>query len=261
MATIDGFFGRGLVSAEGRGGAIESPELGEILLVAERVYRLSGGLFDPTIGKVSRLWSFGEGGEVPPADSLEQALGWVGLDRFLNDRRRGPYVLDLGGVAKGYAVELASKKLIGLGFKSAIISAGGDMRLVGKHPDGKPWRIAIRHPRRGDAFVGYLRLQDAAVATSGDYERCFFIDGKRYHHILDPRTGMPGGRSTSVTVVGEEGTLCDALATALFLAGHVEGAGIIEALPGIGAVFVFAEGESVRVTPGLESRFEAAGLE
>lgn len=261
MAAIDRLFGGGVLSAASAVSVLESRALDDIMLEAEKIYRLSGGLFDPTVGKVTRLWGFGEGAGVPPADSLKKALESVGLARYLADPAQDQFVLDLGGVAKGYAVELAARKLERLGFRSAIINAGGDMRLVGRRPDGKPWRIAIRHPRREGAFLGYLQLENTAVATSGDYERCFFVDGTRYHHILDPRTGMPGRASVSVTVVGQEGSLCDALATALFLAGRADGAKMLEALPGVGAVFVYADGESLSVTDNLASRFERADLE
>lgn len=261
IASVDRLFGGGMVSSASAASVLESREFDDIVREAEKVYALSGGLFDPTIGKVSRLWSFGEDAQVPPVDSLKQALESVGLARYLAGPDRDRFVLDLGGIAKGYAVELAARTLADLGFKSAIVNAGGDMRLLGKRPDGKPWRIAIRHPRRADAFLGYLEVEDAAVATSGDYERCFFANGSRYHHILDPRTGMPGRASTSVTVVGPEASLCDALATALFLAGPSAGAKMLEALPRVGAVFSYAEGNSLAVTANLQSRFERADLD
>jgi thiamine biosynthesis lipoprotein len=261
MAAVDSLFGGGMVLPASSTGAAESKEFADVMLLATEVHNLSGGLFDPTVGSVSRLWRFGEGAEVPCADSLKKALERVGLPRYLADPDSREFILDLGGVAKGYAVEHAAAKLADLGFRSAIINAGGDMRLLGKRPDGKPWRIAIRHPRREDAFAGYLDIENAAVATSGDYERCFFVEGRRYHHILDPRTGMPGGASASVTVVGPEGSLSDALATALFLMGPGEGRRLAESLPGIGAVFVFADGESVEVTANLESKFQRAALE
>lgn len=261
IAAVDSLFAGGIVPTASARSILASKPFADIMLRARQVYGLSGGLFDPTIGRVSRLWSFGEGARVPPADSLTEGLKSVGLSRYLAHGGSGEFVLDLGGIAKGYAVEVAAGKIAALGFRSAIINAGGDMRLVGRRPDGKAWRIAIRHPRREGAFAGCLELEDVAVATSGDYERCFFVEGKRYHHILDPRTGMPGRASASVTVVGPDGGICDALATALFLAGPHEGRRLAEALPGVGAVFVYAEGESIAVTGSLASKFKRADLE
>jgi thiamine biosynthesis lipoprotein len=236
---------------------LASNEFLALLDASSAAYELTGGLFDPAIGSVSRLWTWGEDGAVPHPDSIAAALARVGLDK-LSAKGPGRVTLDLGGVAKGYAVGLAARKIESLGFRSAIITAGGDMRLVGRRPDGKPWRIAIRHPRKPGAFIGFLKLSDTSVSTSGDYERCFVRDGRRYHHILDPRTGMPGERSVSVTVVGPDAATSDALSTGLFLMGPEEGARLVESLDGVGAVFVWAEGESVSVTSRLADEFERA---
>jgi thiamine biosynthesis lipoprotein len=261
LARIDRLLGDAFVDTGKDKKVLQSPEFRDILTVSEEVYALSGGLFDPTIGSVSRLWSFGEDARIPEPDSLRQALASVGLARFLAAPDSSRFILDLGGVAKGYAVDLAAAELVDLGFKSAIVSAGGDMRLVGRRPDGKPWRIAIRHPRREGDFIGYLDLMDVAVTTSGDYERCFMLDGKRYHHILDPGTGMPGRASTSVTVVAKNTAICDALATGLFLMGPREGLELAESLDDVDAVFVYADGESLAVTSGLKGKFERARVE
>jgi thiamine biosynthesis lipoprotein len=256
IARVDSLLGDGRIDTQRNKAVLESPDFARIFDVAKKVYGLTGGLFDPTIGSVSRLWKFGEGGAIPDRDSLDAGLAHVGLARYLDGPSSATCVLDVGGVGKGYAVGLAAEKLAALGFTSAIVSAGGDMRLVGRRPDGKPWHIAIRHPRKEGAFIGFLDLEDTAVATSGDYERCFIQDGKRYHHILDPRTGMPSSASTSVTVVAADNALCDALSTGLFLLGPRDGLKLAEALEGVDAVFVYADGESVAVTSGLEGRFE-----
>ena len=260
LAAFDTLLGDGRVGPSDTA-ILDAPEVKRMLSVAADVYRVSGGLFDPTIGAVSRLWVFGEGGVVPDADSIRSGLTHVGLAQWMAGRDRRGALLDLGGIAKGCAVEAAAAKLAALGFKSAIVSAGGDMRLLGKRPDGKPWRIAIRDPRREDSFAGYLELEDVAVSTSGDYERFFTSDGKRYHHILDPRTGSPSPASVSVTVVAPEGTESDALSTAFFLMGHHDGAVLAESMPGVGAVFIYGDGDSVEVTGSLRARFERARLE
>jgi thiamine biosynthesis lipoprotein len=266
MARLDKLLGDGRVeirdgvattTAGDASALLKSREFGDLLDASRSAYDLTGGIFDPTIGSVTRLWTWGEDGAVPHPDSIAAALARVGLDR-LSAKGPGDFTLDFGGVAKGYAVGLAARKMVSLGFRSAIITAGGDMCLVGIRPDGEPWRIAIRHPRRPGAFIGFLKLSNTAVSTSGDYERCFVRDGKRYHHILDPRTGMPGGACASVTVVSANATLNDALSTGLFLMGPRKGARLVDSLEGMGAVFVWAEGESVLVTQRLADKFERA---
>ncbi|HVP57240.1 MAG TPA: FAD:protein FMN transferase [bacterium] len=258
LAQVDTLLGTGRLDTRGDSTRMRSTAVRRALEVSDQVYRLTGGLFDPTIGSVTRLWSFGEDGKIPDPDSLAEGLRHVGFDRFLAARDSGKFIIDLGGVAKGYAVDLAASRLVDLGFKSAIVSAGGDMRLIGRRPDGKLWRIAIRHPRRAGEFIGYLNLADVAVATSGDYERCFIRDGRRYHHIIDPRTGMPGTATTCVTVIAKTSVVSDALATGLFLMGPRDGLRLAESLPDVEAVFVWAEGESLATTSGLEHVFERA---
>jgi thiamine biosynthesis lipoprotein len=221
--------------------------------VSQDAHEMTGRLFDPTIGSVSRLWQFWDGAVPPQADSIRNALSSVGLGRFLAGGDSA--LLDLGGIAKGYAVDRAADRLRSLGIASAIVNAGGDLSLIGKRTDGRPWRIAIRHPRERGAFLGYLDLEDVSVATSGDYEKFFFFDGRRYHHILDPRTGSPGGRCASVTVVTSNTCSGDALATGLFLLGPGQGLRTVEAAEGVDAVFVYADGESIAVSSGLAGRF------
>jgi thiamine biosynthesis lipoprotein len=170
MDRIDSLFRGGLIETSNDSGLVSTSEFRDLLEVSRQVYAATQSEFDPTIGSVSRLWHFWDGARPPEADSLAEALRRVGLERYLDDPS-GSWVLDFGGVAKGYAVDRAASVIASLGFKSAIINAGGDLRLVGRRTDGKPWRIAIRHPRRPGSFIGYLDLEDAAVATSGDYEK------------------------------------------------------------------------------------------
>jgi thiamine biosynthesis lipoprotein len=255
VAGLDSLFGDGIVDTRKQGGAVGSDQFVYLIDVSRKVYDITRGRFDPTIGSVSRLWQFWEGAVPPPADSIHAGLAGVGLDRYLSDGETDDFVFDLGGIAKGYAVDLATETLRQLGFTSAIVNAGGDLSLIGTRRDGRPWRIAVRHPRQRDEFVGYLDLEDVCVATSGDYERCFISDGRRYHHILDPRTGMPGYASSSVTVVASQNCMADALATGLFLLGPDDGLPLVEAIKGVDAVFIHADGESVTVSSGLAGKF------
>jgi thiamine biosynthesis lipoprotein len=249
IARVESLFGDGVVCTDSDSAAINSQIFNDLLEISGRAANATSGMFDPTIGSVSQLWEFHDGAVPPSGEALDAALACVGFSEYLKGNACGVTVFDLGGVAKGYAVDLAAARLGSLGIESAIINAGGDLRLLGRKSDGKPWRIAIRHPRRPGEFLGYLEVEDAAVATSGDYEKCFFEAGSRYHHILDPTTGMPGRTCNSVTVVASSACLGDALATGLFILGPRRGLAVAE------AVFAFAEGESLAVSPGLADRF------
>jgi thiamine biosynthesis lipoprotein len=255
IARVESIFGDGIVDSRIAQDVLASREFEYLMDVSAGAHRLTGGQFDPTIGSVSRLWHFWDGAEIPDQDTLRKALEAVGLDLYLAGDGNSRFIFDVGGIAKGYAVDRAADRLRSLGFKSAIINAGGDLKLLGRRPDGKMWRIAIRHPRRTGDFVGYLDLEDAAVATSGDYEKYFVLGGERYHHILNPATGLPGRLCESVTVVAESACLGDALATGLFLVGASRGLEAVEGRQGIEAVFVSAEGESILVSSGLSESF------
>lgn len=264
IERIADLLGDGVITAAERG-VLERPEVDSIMAVSKMAYEVTGGLFDPTIGSVTRLWDFYRGAAPPEADSLKAALRAVGMGAFLarlgspDAARAGAgldYVLDVGGVAKGYALELAADEIRRLGFPAALLNAGGDIKIVGEKPGGGRWRIAIRHPRERDALVGCLEVGPVSVATSGDYERCFVRDRTRYHHILDPRTGMPSRGSVSVTVVGRDAGFCDALATGLFVMHGDRALALAESLPGIEAVFITGEELDVKTTSGISDSFE-----
>jgi thiamine biosynthesis lipoprotein len=252
LARIDSMFGDGTVSCRSDTALMISDTFAFLVEMSRDVNLKTGGMFDPTVGAVSRLWDFHNAARPPEADSIALALASVGLAGYLAGEECDGRVFDLGGIAKGYAVDLASEKIREMGIESAIINAGGDLNLIGTRTDGEPWRIAIRHPRAAGAFLGYVDVVDAAVATSGDYEKYFIEDSRRYHHIIDPHTGYPGHASNSVTVVAPGSCISDALATGLFLMGPERGLDLVERLDGIEAVFAFASGESIAVSSGLE---------
>jgi thiamine biosynthesis lipoprotein len=255
MALIADLLGDGLIFPA-EAGVLRTSHMDSIMAISRHAWRVTGGLFDPTIGAVSRLWEFYPGGTPPPADSLDRALERVGLGRFPDSGTGSRQVLDIGGVAKGYALELGAEKLRSLGFTAALLNAGGDIKIVGSRPGRKKWRIAVRHPRRRGEFLGLLTTGSGSIATSGDYERFFICGGKRYHHILDPRDGMPSHASVSVTVLGPNAGFCDALATGLFVMGGDEAFALAESLPDIEAIFVWDEEMNVTVTSGISDSFE-----
>jgi thiamine biosynthesis lipoprotein len=227
-----------------------SAEVFALLERAARIASLSGGAFDVTIGPVMDQWKFDEGGRVPSDAEITAALAAVGTGKLQLDPARGSVhflspgmKIDLGAIGKGYAVDRAVQVLRDAGIKSAIVDAGGDLRLLGSRPGKDFWRIGVRHPREASRLLLNLELVDTAIVTSGDYER-FFMDGDaRYHHLIDPRTGYPAARCQSVTVIAPETADADAYATAAFVLGPVEGLGFLRDLPGVEGVIVDAAGQ------------------
>jgi len=145
--------------------------------------------------------------------------------------------IDLGGIAKGYAVDRAITLLSDRGITSAIVTAGGDSRILGDKR-GRPWMVGIRDPRNKQELVAALPMTDAAISTSGDYERYFESDGIRYHHIISPKTGESIRSTRSVTVIGTNTTTTDALSTSIFVLGQIKGMKLIESTPEVEAIII-----------------------
>jgi thiamine biosynthesis lipoprotein len=231
----------GAVAALNRAGVASLP--GEVLAVLETartVAAASGGAFDPTILALTELWSFDTGGRLPTGPQIEQARSRVDYSRVAigSDGRvvlPEGFGFDLGGIAKGAVVDLTAEYLLDRGYEDFLIDAGGDILVSGLKQGRTPWRIAIRHPRDSQAVLGVLdmgkRGERIAVVTSGDYERYFEQEGKRYHHILDPRSGYPADQLASVTVIAPTCALADALSTAAFVLGPQEGLELLDEFP------------------------------
>lgn len=239
-----------------------SAEMIELLERSARVSRLTGGAFDITYASVGRYYDYRRG-ERPERAELEAGLGAINYEFVEIDapgrrvRFAHPLVyVDLGGIAKGYAVDRCIELLARAGVTQASVAAGGDSRILGDR-NGEPWTVGIRDPRREDEVAVLLPLVDTAVSTSGDYERFFDEGGVRYHHILDPRTGDSARKSWSVTILGPEATFTDALSTSVFVLGPEAGLELIDRLPGIDAIIIDATGK-LRYSEGLA---EAAGID
>lgn len=210
--------------------------------------RLSEGAFDITYASVGWRYDYREKNQPSQGEiaSLLPAINyqWLELDKSSLTLKYGHenVRIDLGGIAKGYAVDRAADKLVALGVEHATVSAGGDSRIIGDRR-GRPWIIGIKKPRAAngtDEAAIKLPLQDVAISTSGDYER-FFIDektGERIHHILNPKTGGPAQGVTSVTVLGPLGADTDPLSTSVFVMGVERGLALINKLPGFDCIII-----------------------
>jgi thiamine biosynthesis lipoprotein len=237
-------------------GASINGDLKTILETAMGVARASSGAFDPTLGEVVHLWGFGrEDYRHPDPEEIERALENAGYKKVPPAGRCCPEGLaiwfDLGGVAKGYAVDSAVRVLQEAGVKAGIVNAGGDLRSFGSHPRRGYWKIGVQDPDDPQELAGVLEVKDAAVATSGDYQRYFDKDGVRYHHILDPFTGYPahaGLRGT--TVIAPDCATADALATAVFVMGPDKGLALLEGWDGAEGVLITEKGE-ILTTSGI----------
>ena len=200
---------------------------GQVVSTALAIARASDGSFDPSLGRLEAQWGFYEKKpptKLPTARDAQKAHdpGYRNIELRGDSARprlriKGPDIqIDLGGIAKGYAVDRAVDLLRDHGVVHALVNIGGDLHALGGHPDGRPWQVGVRHPRQAGRFLTVLALRDKAVATSGDYENFFVADGRRYHHLLDPRTRAPAQFHRSFTVTASSAMIADALATAAF---------------------------------------------
>ena len=230
----------------------------ELFRLVERSLELSvasEGAFDITYDSVGYLYDF-RAHKRPTDAQIAARLPAVDYRHVVLDRARRTIFfttqgvrINLGGIAKGYTVELAAAMLRARGVEHAILNAGGDTRVIGDRR-GQPWIVGIRHPRVADEVVTRLPLVDEAISTAGDYERYFEENGRRYHHIINPATGRPTEGILTVTVIGPDGTLTDGLDTAIFVLGVERGLALIESYPDYETIIVDATGK-VSYSKGL----------
>ena len=236
-----------------------SPETIDVIEKAVYVAEKSDGAFDATIGPESRLWDFYK--KVKPSDDeIRKNLDLVNYRDIVLDRekstvflRRKGMMMDLGGIAKGYAADLAVENLRQNGIRAGIVANAGDIRVFGVKPDGSPWNIGVKNPRQkneSDELIARVRLTDKAISTSGDYERYFMADGKRFHHILDPKTGYPASYCRSVTIITDKGVFTDGFSTAVFVLGPDKGMELVRET-GMDAVIIDSNG-TIFTTPGMK---------
>jgi len=217
-----------------------SPDTFFIIKKSKELWQTSDGAFDITVAPLVDLWGFTDKKyHLPREGEIKNTLKLIGCDKIIlhDDDNMIKFKLsgmkiDLGAIAKGYALDCAVNKLRKAGIKSCLINAGGQVYCLGGK-FGKPWKIAIKEPRGRD-FTGYLELKDKSVATSGDYEQCFIKGKARYSHILNPKTGYPAdSRIVSVTVIASSGLTADALSTAIFVLGKEKGKALAKRFPDV----------------------------
>ena len=230
----------------------------ELFRLVERSLELSAaseGAFDITYDSVGYLYDF-RAHKRPTDAEIAARLPAIDYRHVVLDRAKRTIFfttqgvrINLGGIAKGYTVELAAAMLRSRGVENAILNAGGDSRVIGDRR-GQPWIVGIRHPRVAGEVVTRLPLVDEAISTSGDYERYFEENGRRYHHIINPATGRPTEGILTVTVIGPDGTMTDGLDTAIFVLGVERGLKLIESYPDYETIIVDSSGK-VSYSKGL----------
>ncbi|MBR4880396.1 MAG: FAD:protein FMN transferase [Clostridia bacterium] len=229
----------------------------DMLLYAKQVYTLTDGTVNVAMGSVLSLWhTYRELGSdnpssaaLPPMDKLIEASEHTDIDKMIIDAESCTVTLtdpkmklDVGAVAKGYATECVARYLEEQGITGYILNVGGNVRAVGRKPDGEKWTVGIENPNGGE-YLEYLCLDGMSVVTSGSYQRYYYVDGKAYHHIIHPDTLMPAENFLSVSVVCKDSGLGDAMSTALFCLSLDEGLALVESISGLEAMWVTADGE------------------
>jgi thiamine biosynthesis lipoprotein len=234
-------------------------ELEEVLVAAQKTSRQTSGAFDVTWAALAPLWKFdGEAPKVPAAEAVQRQRALVG-NRHLILAAHTAYLdrsgmrVGLGGIAKGYIAQAAADLLVSRGVRDVLVAASGDIAARGRNGN-RPWTAAVKNPEGG--VLATVDLRDESISTAGDYEQSFVIEGCRYHHILDPRTGYPARGTRSVTVVAPRGLLADGLDTGLLVMGAEAGARVA-ASSGVAALFLDEVGK-LHFSAGAAGRFTLA---
>ncbi len=239
-----------------------TPEIIELIRLSQKYQQASGGLFNPAIGKLIAMWGFHNDmpqAHPPSPEAVKAFMAHlptmtdyhINGDTVTSDNPQG--WLDFGGIAKGWAVDKGMEILRRAGVKNAIINAGGDLKGIGDHGD-RPWKVGVRAPKGG--VLAALEVgENEAIFTSGNYERFYEWNGKRYHHIIDPRSGYPAQQSTSVTVIHHDSAKADAAATALLIAGEKDWEKTAKNM-GMDSVLIVTREGKIRMTPAMRRRVQ-----
>ncbi|MCP4984332.1 MAG: FAD:protein FMN transferase [Gammaproteobacteria bacterium] len=256
-ALMSSYIASSELSFVNRNASISAVEISAELmqLIKKSIYfsQISEGAFDITYASVGYAYDYRKK-QKPSDQSISQKLPAIDYHHIMISGNQVQFNnssvrIDLGGIAKGYAVDRASDIIRECGITRAMVTAGGDSRIIGDR-QGRPWIIGIQHPRDAEGVALRLPLTDTALSTSGDYERFFIENGKRIHHIINPTTGKSAGASWSATVIGPDAMTTDALSTTIFILGAIDGIALIESLEGFDAIVIDSEGK-VHYSSGL----------
>ena len=249
-------------AAAGREPVPVSQETFEVLERSLDMAKLTNGGFNIAVGPAVKAWNVSGEGQVPPnQEDLEALRPQIDLSHIHLDKekrtvwlRRFGMQIDVGGIGKGYAADLASRVMQASGAIAGVVALSGDIKTFGRMPDDQRFVFGIQHPRKEEGeILGRMELENEAVSTAGDYQRYFLKDGIRYHHILNPATLQPARECQSVTVLAKEGVVADGLDTGIFVLGPDKGMALIESLPDVEGVIVDQEGK-ILVSSGLKGR-------
>jgi FAD:protein FMN transferase len=237
--------------------------LENLIQTSDKISKKSNGMFDITIGGIKRLWNFSsDQHKVPDYIEIKKGLEFVDYRLITVNNHKIEFSssgieIDLGAIAKGFAIDEAIRVLKYNNIKDAMVNAGGDLRAFCSEFTRGKRKVWIRHPRIDNKRFGYFQMDNGSVATSGDYERYFFEDSIRYHHILNPKTGYPAKKCLSATVLTENATMADALSTTIFVLGPNEGINFVEKIVGVEAIILFEKNGNLDfvVSSGLKERF------
>jgi FAD:protein FMN transferase len=222
-------------------------EVFDLISRSKIISRLTQGAFDITYGSVDkRLWNFDqEMKALPDAETAARMVRLINYRNVILDEKKGTVFLKeagmrigFGGIGKGYAAEMARRLLIQRGVKSGVVNAAGDLTVWGHQPTGKPWTIGIADPGSAKHPFSYLDITDMAVATSGNYEKFVLIDGKRYSHTIDPKTGLPVHGIKSVTIMSPNAEIADAMATPVMIMGISVGLDLVNQVRGLACIII-----------------------
>lgn len=239
---------------------VVGPEVFGLIERSLKISELTQGAFDITYGSIDKsLWNFDVGMKTLPdpgtAASMVRLINYrnviLNADSSTVFLKEKGMRIGFGGIGKGYAADRAKQVLVGMGVTSGFVNASGDISLWGTQPDGQPWTIGIADPGRRDLAAGSLMISDAAVATSGNYEKFVNIGGKRYSHTIDPRTGYPAEGISSVTIICPSAELADALATPVTVMGVRSGLHLINQLKYVECIIIADDG-SVHVSANIK---------
>jgi thiamine biosynthesis lipoprotein len=237
-------------AAAGKSAVKVSKELYDLVERSLKLSKLTDGAFDISYASMDRIWKYDGSMKIMPSDKkIKASVSKVGFQNIILNQQETSIFLKLpgmkigfGAIGKGYAADKAKSLLMQMGVSAGIVNASGDMSTWGKQPDGSDWKVALTNPMDKTKGFGLLPVVDKAVVTSGNYEKYVLFDGKRYAHIIDPRTGYPSTGILSVTVFAPKAELADALATSVFVMGKETGLDRINQLPNVECIIIDDEG-------------------